>query len=95
MHQNHFEAAEANLVKAERLLAEIEAAIPEGIAFAENPDYETNCRNFRALIAALPKIDGWKPLWTPTESGEAILSVRYARFVEVDEVVLQQKLYVR
>jgi hypothetical protein len=34
-------------------------------------------------------------LWTPTESGEAILSVRYARFVEVDEVVLQQKLYVR
>ncbi len=34
-------------------------------------------------------------LWTPTESGEAILSVRYGRFVEVDEVVLQQKLYVR
>lgn len=34
-------------------------------------------------------------LWTPTESGEAIRSVRYARFVEVDEVVLQQKLYMR
>ena len=57
----HFEAAEANLVKAEKILAEIEAAIPQGIAFGENPDYETSCRNFDALIGALPKIDGWKP----------------------------------
>jgi hypothetical protein len=57
----HFEAEEANLVKAEKLLAEIEAAIPSGIAFGENPDYEANCRNFDALITALPKIDGWKP----------------------------------
>ncbi|WP_270672247.1 hypothetical protein, partial [Aeromonas sp. QDB17] len=57
----HFEAAEANLDKAEKLLSEIEAAIPSGIAFGENPEYETNCRNLGALIAALPKIDGWKP----------------------------------
>ena len=57
----HFEAAEVNLVKAEKLLQEIEAAIPNGIAFEENPDYETNCRSFEDLIAALPKIDGWKP----------------------------------
>ncbi|MFO1493091.1 MAG: restriction endonuclease [Lysobacterales bacterium] len=57
----HFEAAEANLVKAEKLLVEIEAAIPSGIAFGDNPDYETNCRNLDALVAALPKIDGWKP----------------------------------
>jgi FtsP/CotA-like multicopper oxidase with cupredoxin domain len=34
-------------------------------------------------------------LWTPTESGEAILSVRYARFFDVEEVVLRQRLYVR
>ena len=57
----HFEAAEANLVKAEKLLAEIEAAIPSGIAFGDNPDYEINCRSLDALINALPKIDGWKP----------------------------------
>lgn len=57
----HFEAAEANLVKLEKLLAEIEAAIPSGIAFGDNPDYEANCRNLDALIAALPRIDGWKP----------------------------------
>lgn len=57
----HFEAAEANLVKAERILAEIEATIPKGIAFGENPDYESSCRNFDALITALPRIDGWKP----------------------------------
>jgi hypothetical protein len=56
-----FEAAEANLVKAEKLLTEIEAAIPSGIAFGEDPDYETNCWSFYALIAALPKIDEWKP----------------------------------
>src|SRR5690606_21230647 len=58
----HFEAAEANLVKAEKLLSEIESAIPSGIAFVgDNPEYETNCRNFDALIKALPKIEGWKP----------------------------------
>lgn len=57
----HFEATEANLVKAEKLLAEIEAAIPSGIAFGDNPDYELNCRHLDALITALPKIDGWKP----------------------------------
>ncbi|EQD74209.1 hypothetical protein B1B_02794, partial [mine drainage metagenome] len=66
----HFEAAEANLVKAEKLLAEIEAAIPSGIAFGENPDYETNCRNFDALITALPKIDEWKPEITLMELDE-------------------------
>jgi hypothetical protein len=57
----YFEAAEANLVKAEKLLADINAAIPIGIVFGENPDYEANCRNLNSLIAALPKIDGWVP----------------------------------
>ena len=66
----HFEAAEANLLKAEKLLAEIEAAIPSGIAFGENPDYETSCRNFDVLIAALPKIDGWRPEITLMELDE-------------------------
>jgi len=57
----HFEAAEANLNKAEKVLSEIEAAIPSGIAFGDNPEYEENCRSFGALLASLPTIDGWKP----------------------------------
>jgi len=57
-----FEAAEANLNKAEKVLAEIIKAIPCGIAFVgEDPEYEANCRSFYALLRALPKIDGWKP----------------------------------
>lgn len=57
----HFEATEANLVKIENVLKEIESAIPEGIAFGENHEYEENCRSFYALLEALPKIDQWKP----------------------------------
>ena len=56
----HFEAAEANLVKAERILIEIDAAIPQGIAFREDAVYESNCRYFDILMTALPKIDSWK-----------------------------------
>jgi hypothetical protein len=57
----HFEAVEANLIKIEKVLAEIESAIPQGIAFVENHEYEDNCRSFNALLAFLPKIDQWKP----------------------------------
>ena len=57
----HFEAAEANLVKIERVLARIETAIPQGIAFGDNPEYEDLCRSFDALLASLPRIDQWKP----------------------------------
>lgn len=57
----HFEAAEANLVKAEKTLIEIEAAVPTGVSFDDNPDYETNCRSFNSLVSALPAIDKWKP----------------------------------
>lgn len=56
-----FETVEANLVKAERLLDAIEAAIPKGIAFGGSADYENNCHHFDGLYAALPKIKGWKP----------------------------------
>lgn len=56
-----FEAVEANLLKAERVLGEITAAIPSGIAFGDDPEYESNCMTFEVLLAALPKIDGWKP----------------------------------
>lgn len=57
----HFEAAESNLVKAEKALADIEGAIPTGIAFGGDPEYEETCRAFDRLLASLPMIDGWKP----------------------------------
>lgn len=57
----HFEGAEANLVKAENVLTDIEASIPQGVVFGENPEYEDNCRIFNSLLAAIPMIDGWKP----------------------------------
>lgn len=56
-----FEATEANLAKIEKVLVEIESAIPEGIVFGENHEYEENCRSFYALLESLPKIDQWKP----------------------------------
>ena len=57
----HFEATEANLVKAEKVLVAATAAIPQGIAFGDDPNYEKMCRDFDALFSALPTIDGWKP----------------------------------
>ncbi len=57
----HFEAAEANLVKLERLWEELESVIPSGVAFLEDAGYENNCRDFEAILTELPKIDGWKP----------------------------------
>lgn len=57
----HFEATEANLIKIEKVLGGIEAAIPDGIVFGENPEYEENCRSFDFLLNSLPKIDQWKP----------------------------------
>lgn len=56
-----FEAVEANLVKAEKVLQAIDAAVPQGIAFGESPEYEQDCLDFQAIFATLPKIDGWKP----------------------------------
>lgn len=87
----HFEAAEANLVKAEKLLAEIEAAIPSGIAFGENHDYETNCRNFDALMTALPKIDEWKPEITIMELDEIAQTRLEAREVGEIECIISDE----
>lgn len=56
-----FEAVEANLDKAERLLDVLMAAIPEGISFGTTTEYDQALRDFSDLIAALPKLDGWKP----------------------------------
>jgi hypothetical protein len=58
-----FEATEANLVKLERLRREIENLVPKGIQFGTNPDYEDRCRAFEDVLASLPMIDGWKPVF--------------------------------
>ena len=62
-----FEAAEANLVKLETLWHEIESRIPTGVAFGDDPEYEDRCRSITAVLAALPKIDGWKPAISPLD----------------------------
>ena len=56
-----FDAVEANLGRAEKLLKLIDATIPKGIAFVESLEHEQYSRDFGDLFAALPKIDGWKP----------------------------------
>ena len=57
----HFEATEANLIKAEQVLSDLEKAIPAGIAFGVDPSYENDARVFDTLVESLPMIDGWKP----------------------------------
>jgi len=49
----HFEATEANLNKTEKVLSEIEAAIPSGIAFGDNRVYEGNCRSLEAQLTQI------------------------------------------
>jgi hypothetical protein len=56
-----FEATEANLGKAERLLAEAHALIPSGIVFGSNSRYDEKCLAIDELAQHLPAIDGWKP----------------------------------
>ncbi len=96
----HFEAIEINLVKLENVLAEIDAAIPIGIDFIDNHEYDTNCRIFDTLLAALPKIDAWKPDiylfeldWIAQQRFDAceIDEIDYINFVE-QEIAKPNKL---
>ncbi|RQW71841.1 restriction endonuclease [Halomonas sp. YLB-10] len=82
-----FEAAEANLVKLEKLWLEMESVIPNGVAFLEDSGYESNCMDFENLLASLPKIDGWKPeiyLLSLNEIGQSRLDA-----MEVGEIECQ------
>ena len=56
-----FEAAEANLQKLERLWGEINKMIPDGLVFGDDPKYDDHVRSYEDVLAALPKLDGWKP----------------------------------
>lgn len=85
----HFEAAEANLVKSEKVLGEIEAEIPPDIAFiSDNVGYENNCRFFEELVASLPPIDGWKPEITLFELNDIAQMRLDAREVGESECIL-------
>ena len=57
----HFEVAEANLSKLEKIWDEIYSAIPPGVVFGNDRNYDDNCRSFEDIVAALPSIDAWKP----------------------------------
>lgn len=63
----HFETAEANLAKLERLWKEIGKAIPDDIVFGSNSEYEDNCRLYETILPNLPKINGWQPLSVPMD----------------------------
>ena len=62
-----FEATEANLVKLERLWAELEALVLDGIGFGSSSEHEDRGRSFARLLTALPKIDGWRPTTAPMD----------------------------
>lgn len=56
-----FDATEANLVKAEKLWAQMSAHMPTGLSFGTSPEFEQLARLYRAVIEAMPKIDGFRP----------------------------------
>ena len=62
-----FEAAEANVEKLERIWGEMQPLIPKGISFGSDPKYEDRNRAYTDVLAALPKIDGWKPESLPPD----------------------------
>jgi hypothetical protein len=79
-----FEATEANVAKLERIWSEIEKLTPSGMQFGSDPAYEGRVRAFEDVLAALPKIDGWKPKSTPMDLnwiGQSRLDAN-----EVDEI---------
>lgn len=88
------EATEANLNKAERLFDSLLEAIPDGIAFVDDPDYEDNLRDLQVLLETLPKISSWKPdfpLFTLTEVAQLRFDAQelgdFEATVSIDETI--------
>ena len=57
----HFETAEANLTKLERIWGKIESLTPSGISFGSDPTHDENRRTYAAILPQLPSINEWKP----------------------------------
>jgi len=54
-------------VKLERLWSRNREAYSRGLQFGSDPAYEELVRTYEDILAALPRIDGWRPdalLWT-------------------------------
>lgn len=68
----YFEATEANLEKAEKALAAIEAVLVEEFPSVDNADYEMNFHSLNDLVEALPAIDGWRPDVSPMELSDIV-----------------------
>lgn len=78
-----FEAAEANLLKLQRLWKEMETLLPATPSFGHNPEYDDRNRSFIAVLDALPAIDGWKPEVRPPDP-EAVAANR-VDYIELGE----------
>jgi Restriction endonuclease len=84
----HFETAEANLTKLERVWAKLESLMPEGICFGSDPSYEESLRRYCSILPQLPSIDGWKPSSTPLELNEiAQMRLDATEFGEMSAIV--------
>ena len=55
------------MAKLERLWSEVWKLTPDGLQFGNDPVYEERVRVFEDVLAALPKIDGWKPTSVPMD----------------------------
>ncbi len=66
----HFEIAEANLTKLERVWEKMESLIPSGISFGSDPSYEEFRRTYIKILPHLPSINGCKPSSVPLKLNE-------------------------
>lgn len=80
----HFEIAEANLTKLEKLWNEIRGLVPSGLSFGSPPEYEEKCQLYKLILPHLSKIDGWAPSTEPMEFD----SIAQSRFdaMEIGEI---------
>lgn len=78
---NAFDQTEANIVRLESICDEVRALIPDDIAFigganAEGLRYRELIRSYRAIVKALPTIDGWRPSADLPDDLDAIAQAR-------------------
>ncbi|MHB1682957.1 MAG: restriction endonuclease [Bacilli bacterium] len=85
-----FEAAQANLVKLERVWNELQEMIPAGIVFGTNEQYEDKLRSYELIINSLPKISGFKPETIPLDLNE----IAYARLDANETRDFESQVYV-
>ena len=79
------DAVAANITKAERVWADIEALWPDGVAFISEDAFENLASDYLEIIESLPKIDGWKPqpkIVSPNEIARARLEA--GEVMEID-----------